>query len=110
MRRPCGRDRSCSGLCEQDLRPGWLRRHVWQLPAGARVREPVFATVSRTARDACAATRVLVKPGAPSSSYLVNKLSGVDMCSGTRMPKGGSSWTATQMDTLRAWIGSGAAP
>jgi hypothetical protein len=54
--------------------------------------------------------RLLVEPGAPLSSYLVHKITGEQLCSGSKMPKAGSGLSAPEIDTLRAWIGSGAAP
>ncbi len=58
----------------------------------------------------CNGSRKRVVPGDPASSYLVNKLSGVGMCSGSIMPKMESQFTAAQLDTVRAWIASGANP
>jgi len=52
--------------------------------------------------------RELVKPGDPSNSYLVQKLDGVDMCSGARMPKLGTPLTPDQMATITTWICQGA--
>lgn len=52
--------------------------------------------------------KVLVKPGAVDQSYLVNKLTGVGMCSGSRMPKADGALPVTQLDAIRAWICSGA--
>lgn len=54
--------------------------------------------------------RQRVEPGAPDASYLVNKVTGVDMCSGSRMPKTGAALTRDEVDLLRAWIGAGALP
>lgn len=51
--------------------------------------------------------RELVVAGDPSSSYLVNKLLGVDICGG-RMPKVGNPFTESQLDIVRAWIANGA--
>ncbi|HKU44993.1 MAG TPA: hypothetical protein VJR89_42830 [Polyangiales bacterium] len=48
--------------------------------------------------------KLLVKPKDPNQSYLINKLTGSSMCSGSRMPKGGSALTQAQLDTIRAWI------
>jgi hypothetical protein len=45
-----------------------------------------------------------VAPGAPDSSYLIAKLTGVNMCSGERMPRGGAALPAAQIDTIRSWI------
>lgn len=54
--------------------------------------------------------RLQVKPGDPGASYLVAKLTGVGMCAGSIMPKTGAKLSAAQIDEVRAWIGSGAAP
>ena len=54
------------------------------------------------------ASRLLVAPGEPAKSYLINKVTGVGLCSGSKMPKTGSGLGATQVDTLRAWIAAGA--
>lgn len=55
-----------------------------------------------------AGARTLVTPGDVSKSYLVNKLTGVDMCAGTQMPKAGSALPAGELDTIRRWICNGA--
>jgi cytochrome c5 len=52
---------------------------------------------------------VRVVPEDIASSYLVNKLTGIGMCAGSRMPQGGNPLTVTQIDTVRAWIATGAA-
>lgn len=52
-------------------------------------------------------TRVV--PGNAGTSYLVSKLTGVGMCSGSVMPKGDPPLTPAQIDVVRAWIGAGAA-
>jgi hypothetical protein len=57
--------------------------------------------------EQCADGRKRVAPGDAASSYLVDKLLGVDLCSGTRMPKGGGL-TAAEIDTVAAWICNGA--
>jgi hypothetical protein len=45
-----------------------------------------------------------VFPGDPAQSYLVNKLTGVGMCSGSQMPKGKGALSASDIDTIRVWI------
>lgn len=50
------------------------------------------------------ANKLLVAAGQPASSYLVNKLTGVEMCGGSQMPKGAPALTSAQLDTVRAWI------
>jgi len=54
--------------------------------------------------------RMLVEPGEPGSSYLYDKVLGVNLCSGTQMPKAGSGLPAAQLQAIADWICSGAAP
>ncbi|AKU93167.1 Tryptophan synthase alpha chain [Vulgatibacter incomptus] len=56
------------------------------------------------------AGKLLVNAGDVTGSYLVNKLTGQGMCSGARMPKNTTPLSPGQIDVVRAWIGSGAAP
>lgn len=58
--------------------------------------------------DQC--NRPLVEPGQPDTSYLLDKLLGVDMCFGTRMPKAAPAYSAEQLDLVTAWICQGAPP
>jgi hypothetical protein len=61
----------------------------------------------RSVRDGCDAG-LLVAPGDPVHSYLINKLTGVGMCPSTqRMPLGGAL-TDTQIQTIVDWICAGA--
>lgn len=52
--------------------------------------------------------RLLVSPGAVADSYLINKLTGVDMCSGTQMPKNDPALGANQIGLISDWICQGA--
>lgn len=52
--------------------------------------------------------RLLVEAGAPEKSYLVQKLLGTDMCSGSLMPKKASPFTEAQVATISSWICAGA--
>lgn len=55
-------------------------------------------------------SKKFVAPGSSSTSYLVNKLAGTWICgSGVQMPNGGTAFTATQLNTVKAWIDQGAA-
>lgn len=56
----------------------------------------------------CRDGRVRVVPGDPGSSYLMQKMLGVDMCTGVRMPKGRQAWSAADMAMLGRWICQGA--
>ena len=69
---------------------------------------PYQALVNVAATD-CSDQRVIVKPGDPSASYLVDKLLGVDLCSGARMPLKGTPLSYASMATIEAWICQGAA-
>jgi hypothetical protein len=55
----------------------------------------------------CTDGRKRVLPGQPSQSYLVEKLMGVAMCSGTAMPKTGALPSA-EIQTISNWICEGA--
>lgn len=66
-----------------------------------------FAELVNVASSECGA-RPLVKPGAPTGSYLVDKLLGTNLCSGSQMPKAGSSIPSAQIDLIRSWICQGA--
>jgi hypothetical protein len=67
-----------------------------------------YAGLVGVASSECGAGRKRVSPGAPSSSYLLQKLLGVDVCSGTQMPKAGQTLPQTQLDTISSWICTGA--
>jgi hypothetical protein len=69
---------------------------------------PYQALVNVAAAD-CSDQRVIVKPGDPSASYLVDKLLGADLCSGARMPLKGTPLSDASMATIEAWICQGAA-
>ena len=64
------------------------------------------------ATDQCGGQRLRVAPGNPSGSYLMNKVTGYDMCGtkGARMPRGNNpvALTDTDYQNLSAWICSGA--
>jgi len=57
----------------------------------------------------CNDHRVLVKPGDPAASYLIQKLSGVNMCGGVRMPMRGTYFSDANMRKIEDWICQGAA-
>ena len=56
----------------------------------------------------CNDGRVIVKPGDPGGSYLVEKLLGTAMCRGERMPLRGTPLPDASMATIEAWICQGA--
>jgi hypothetical protein len=68
-----------------------------------------YAGLVGVASEQCG-DRLLVEPGQPDTSYLLDKMLGVDMCMGTRMPKGAMPYSAAQIDLITAWICQGAPP
>lgn len=53
--------------------------------------------------------RTRVVAGDVSQSYIYNKITGVDLCTGSRMPKGQDPLPAEDIDAIRRWICNGAA-
>ncbi len=68
-----------------------------------------YAELVDVASTQCA-DRLLVDPGSPGSSYLRDKLLGINLCSGTAMPKSGPGPSAGELQIVTDWICSGAAP
>jgi len=52
--------------------------------------------------------RLRVAPGDPGSSYLVDKLLGVNLCSGSRMPKDPPPFDPADIELISNWICQGA--
>jgi hypothetical protein len=53
--------------------------------------------------------RMLVAPGQPGASYLMDKLQGINLCFGTKMPKAAPALSAAQIAAISEWICRGAA-
>lgn len=68
-----------------------------------------YALLVNIASGQCT-TRKRVVPNDVAGSYLVNKLTGSGMCFGSAMPKAGGGLTQSELDIVRAWILSNAAP
>jgi hypothetical protein len=68
-----------------------------------------YAQLVNIASSQCT-SRKRVQPNDVAASYLMNKLTGSGMCFGSAMPKAGGGLTAAELDTVRAWILSNAAP
>ena len=56
----------------------------------------------------CADSRMRVVPGDAEGSYLMNKLTGRDLCGGRQMPPSSTPLTAAELDLFRRWINGGA--
>lgn len=66
-----------------------------------------YAELVNVASSECSG-RTRVVPGDVANSYLINKITGVNMCPNTtKMPKTGSL-SSTQIDTIAAWVCNGA--
>lgn len=55
----------------------------------------------------CSDGRLLVEPGAPSESYVMDKITNTDLCSGGKMPKNGTL-PSGDAATIANWICGGA--
>jgi hypothetical protein len=73
------------------------------LSAGAAYGALVGVTATQ-----CSGTKKLVVAGDLAASYLMSKLTGVGMCSGSQMPKAGTSLPAPDLDSITSWICGGA--
>jgi hypothetical protein len=58
----------------------------------------------------CKDGRVLVPTNGSGRSYLLQKLYGQNMCSGSQMPKAGVSVPSADLALIEAWICNGAPP
>jgi len=56
----------------------------------------------------CAGTEVRVTPGNSANSELAHKILGVNFCSGTQMPKGGTPLNSSEIQIITDWIDAGA--
>ncbi|MEZ4449411.1 MAG: hypothetical protein R3B09_08025 [Nannocystaceae bacterium] len=65
-----------------------------------------YADLVGVASSECA-NRLRVAPSQPDASYLIDKVKGINLCTGTKMPKVGSL-TAEEVATLEAWVCNGA--
>jgi hypothetical protein len=52
--------------------------------------------------------RLLVAPGQPGASYLMDKLQGINLCFGTQMPKADQPLSASDLAAISEWICRGA--
>jgi hypothetical protein len=82
---------------------------------GARPKEALglapneaYAELVNVAASQCGGERKLVVPGSPSTSYLMQKLLDIDVCTGSQMPKAGRSLPKAGLDAICGWICSGA--
>ena len=67
-----------------------------------------YASLLNVDASQCTGSTVRVAPGDVAGSYLINKLTGQGMCSGSVMPKTAAKLSESQVDLIRAWIANGA--
>jgi len=119
----CGAGRLCdAGVCAtcgagvsfaNDIQPIFNANcagslcHAGNRPAGGLSLDPgrAYSNLVGVASD-CGNVRVA--PGLPEASYLINKLTGVGMCKGNRMPLRLPALSNATIDVMRAWICGGA--
>lgn len=58
--------------------------------------------------SSCSDGRLLVAPGDAGESYLVHKITNDRICTGNRMPLGGTGLTAAEIATISDWVCGGA--
>jgi hypothetical protein len=85
------------GHCGSELCHGGLAGASWP-----------YTSLVNVATTECDDHRMLVKPGDPMNSYLIQKLDNFDICMGDRMPKLGNPLTAGELQILIDWICGGA--
>ncbi|MDH5671443.1 MAG: hypothetical protein OEZ06_04790 [Myxococcales bacterium] len=95
----------CVGLAPNTCHSSGLQAQDLDLSSAATAYSQLVGAASTQCTN-----RTRVVAGDAAASYLVNKLSGVDMCFGSRMPKGGTPLSAADMAIITAWIESGANP
>ncbi len=66
-----------------------------------------YSNLVNVAASECNDGRKRVLPGNADQSYLIDKLLGVNLCFGTKMPKLGSI-SSNEIQTIAAWICAGA--
>lgn len=67
-----------------------------------------YGSLVSVAAAQCTPALPRVDPGNAESSYLINKLTGIGLCRGQRMPRGGPFLSDEQIAVVQAWIEAGA--
>lgn len=91
-------DNCTESLCHAGARPAGDLRLVSGVAHGALVGMP----------SGCRDGRLLVDPGRPDASYLMDKLLGERLCRGDRMPLRAPPLSSARLELIRAWICGGA--
>jgi hypothetical protein len=91
---------ACHGMPANDITNGNLHMGMDQATAYS-------ALMGTTSTSSMCGAKAYVVPGQPDLSLLFQKLSPTPPC-GSRMPLGGSAFSAAQLDMIRSWIAGGA--
>ncbi len=69
-----------------------------------------YAALVNVAAPECSNSTGLkyVVPGSPSTSYIIDKLNGTNLCAGVQMPFGAAPLSASDIQTISDWICEGA--
>jgi hypothetical protein len=67
-----------------------------------------YAALVNVAAGECTMGLKYVNPGSVSLSYLMDKLQGTNLCSGSQMPLGAPPLSAANIATIASWICQGA--
>lgn len=83
--------------------------HAGNTPAAGMslVSGQAYSNLVGAASD-CPDARPRVTAGLPDNSYLINKLTGMNMCRGGQMPLRSPALSMAQIDLVRSWICAGA--
>jgi hypothetical protein len=112
----CGCDASVTPSFKNEIEPILNRACTGNAcHGGARPKEGLdlengvsYDAIVGVAASQCSGKRLLVDPGSPSTSYMMQKLLKVDICTGTQMPKAGESLPPNETALIAAWICVGA--
>jgi hypothetical protein len=112
----CGCDASVVPSLQNDIQPIFTQSCTGAAcHGGGRPKEGLsleagsaYDSLVGVATSQCNGQRLLVDPGSPSTSYLMQKLLDTDVCTGTGMPKAGEYLAPDELDLVAAWICAGA--
>jgi hypothetical protein len=81
-------------------------------PGGGKTTDPLLSEGGSYAAlvgvDSGCGSLSYIEPFRVEESYLMKKLLGVDMCGGSKMPKGQAPLSQSELDIIGAWICGGA--
>lgn len=97
-------NQSCGGgggTCHFKLAPSGMLSLKQGESFGSLVNSNSFQCASKGGRK-------FIEPGDPGNSYLIDKLQGIQLCSGVRMPSGAAKLPDATIETIVNWVCAGA--